>query len=150
MSCNVDVAAQLHAAGMRVTVQRLKIAATVHDSDGRRTADEILGAIQSESGYAAMSLATVYRTLNTFADLRLIAEFDPGRGNAAFEWIHPEHPHHHLICVDCGSEAELDRRLIDQVAKAIHQRTGFAPFLDHVSLRGRCRSCSEGNTAKRN
>src|SRR4051794_23909312 len=68
-----------------------------------------------------VGIASVYRALETLADLRLVKRVDAGDGIARYEpaTVDGDH-HHHLVCRDCGKvEAFTDSRLeraIDRVA----------------------------------
>ncbi len=70
------------------------------------------------------------------------------RGSAAYEWLNPQHPHHHALCVDCGAEVEIAPRLLERFGRAVKAESRFTPFLDHLALVGRCAAC-EGQTSSR-
>jgi Fur family transcriptional regulator, ferric uptake regulator len=76
-----------------------------------------------------VGIASVYRTLETLADLRLVKRVDAGDGIARYEPARPDGDHHHhLVCRDCGKvEAFADPRL----ERAIHKVAGG------LGLRGR-------------
>src|ERR671936_617433 len=68
-----------------------------------------------------VGIASVYRALDTLAELRLVKRIDAGDGIARYEPSRPDGDHHHhLVCRDCGkveafSDARLERA-IDKVA----------------------------------
>jgi Fur family transcriptional regulator, ferric uptake regulator len=140
MSCERETAEGLRTRGRRFTVQRLKVAAALRHSGGHCTAEEIHEIVSREDPHAGMPLSTVYRTLGTLKELRLVAELDAG-GRAAYEWVELEQPHHHLICQRCGAEQDLNRRLPERLCEEILAETGFEAYLDHLSLAGRCANC---------
>jgi Fe2+ or Zn2+ uptake regulation protein len=142
MSCEHDTAQELRDSGRRFTVQRLKIAAALRHSGGHCTAEEIHEIVSREDPHAGMPLSTVYRTLGTLKELRLVAEVDAG-GRAAWEWVNPDEPHHHLICQRCGVELDLDPKLLERLGEQIEAETGFEAYLDHIAIVGRCRACHE-------
>lgn len=140
MSCTAAVERRLRETGLRVTPQRLAVGeALIHASD-HRTAEEIQARLQAESAQP-VSLATVYRTLHTLVERRVVGHLDRGRGSAAYEWLDPHHRHHHAVCVDCGAEVEIAPRLLDRFERAVKAETHFTPFLDHLALVGRCADC---------
>ncbi len=141
MSCEYDTAKELRQTGRRFTVQRLRVAAALRHSGGHRTAEEIHELVAQAEPHASMPLSTVYRTLGTLKELRLVAEVDAG-GRAAYEWV-AEQPHHHLMCQRCGTEAGLDPRLLEQLGEGIRAATGFDAYLDHVAINGCCARCRE-------
>ncbi len=90
-----------------------------------------------------VGIASVYRTLETLADLRLVKRVDAGDGIARYEAARPDGDHHHhLVCRDCGKvEAFADPRL----ERAIHKVTGalgYAIEEHEVVLTGACSDCA--------
>jgi Fur family transcriptional regulator, ferric uptake regulator len=89
-----------------------------------------------------VGIASVYRTLETLAALRLVKRIDAGDGVARYERADPagEH-HHHLVCRDCGKvEAFSDPRLeraIGRVAGGL----GYEVEEHEVVLTGACADC---------
>ncbi len=142
MSCEGDTAQELRDTGRRFTVQRLKVAAALRHCGGHRTAEEIHDLLATQDPHASMPLSTVYRTLATLKEARLVAEVDAG-GRAAYEWV-AEQPHHHLMCQRCGVEVGIEPRLLDDLAARIQSETGFEAYLDHLAIAGRCAACREG------
>jgi Fur family transcriptional regulator, ferric uptake regulator len=90
-----------------------------------------------------VGIASVYRALETLADLRLVKRVDAGDGVARYEpaTAGGDH-HHHLVCRDCGKvEAFSDLRLeraIDRVAGGL----GYSVEEHEVVLLGACADCS--------
>jgi Fur family ferric uptake transcriptional regulator len=90
-----------------------------------------------------VGIASVYRALDTLADLRLVKRIDAGDGVARYERARPggDH-HHHLVCRDCGKvEAFSDPRLeraIGRVAGGL----GYAVDEHEVVLTGACADCA--------
>lgn len=90
-----------------------------------------------------VGIASVYRALETLADLRLVKRVDAGDGIARYEpaAVDGDH-HHHLVCRDCGKvEAFSDSRLeraIDSVAGGL----GYSVEEHEVVLLGACADCS--------
>ena len=89
-----------------------------------------------------VGIASVYRTLDTLADLRLVKRIDAGDGIARYEPSPPDGDHHHhLVCRDCGKvEAFSDpwlERAIDRVADGL----GYAVDEHEVVLTGACSDC---------
>jgi len=90
-----------------------------------------------------VGIASVYRALETLADLRLVKRIDAGDGIARYEPSRPDGDHHHhLVCRDCGKvEAFSDDRLeraIDKVAGGL----GYSVDEHEVVLTGACADCS--------
>jgi Fur family ferric uptake transcriptional regulator len=90
-----------------------------------------------------VGIASVYRTLDTLVELRLVKRIDAGDGVARFEPADPggDH-HHHLVCRDCGKvEAFSDARLERAIGKVAD---GLGYYVDEheVVLTGACADCS--------
>ena len=90
-----------------------------------------------------VGIASVYRALETLAELRLVKRVDAGDGIARFEPSRPDGDHHHhLVCRDCGKvEAFSDPRLeraIDKIAGGL----GYAVEEHEVVLTGACADCA--------
>jgi Fur family ferric uptake transcriptional regulator len=89
-----------------------------------------------------VGIASVYRALETLAELRLVKRVEAGDGVARFEPARPDGDHHHhLVCRDCGKvEAFSDERLeraIDKVAGGL----GYSVDEHEVVLTGACSDC---------
>ena len=90
-----------------------------------------------------VGIASVYRTLDTLVDLRLVKRIDAGDGVARFERADPggDH-HHHLVCRDCGKvEAFTDPRLERAIGK-VSTGLGYSVDEHEVVLTGACSDCS--------
>lgn len=143
MSCQSDTAAILARSGRRVTTPRLKVASALRHAGGHRSAAEIYEHLLAGDRETAISLATVYRTLETLKSLRVVSEVHDGSGAASYQWLEAGEAHHHLLCMRCGSRSDLDGALFDRVRGPIREETDFEPFIDHLTIRGLCRDCVE-------
>lgn len=141
MSCEADTIRALRESGSRVTTPRLKIAVALRHMGGHRTAEEIREALLADDPHTAIALPTVYRTLNTLRETGLVATIDAPRARTTYSWVDPDAPHHHLVCVRCGAELPLDRRVLADLSRAIEQQTDFEPHLGHLAIPGLCRAC---------
>ncbi len=141
MTCEADTVAALRAAGSRVTTPRLKIAVALRHLGGHRTAEEIHDALATDDAHSAIALPTVYRTLNTLRESGLVAKIDAPRSRTTYSWVDQHAPHHHLVCMRCGAELPLDRRVLADLVRAIEEQTDFEPHLGHLAIPGLCREC---------
>ena len=142
MSCEPQTRQVLRDTGRRVTTPRLRIASVLRHARGHRTADEIHALVRGDDPDTAISLSTVYRTLDTLQEMRLVSSVDEGVGRAAYQWLDSAEPHHHLVCKGCGAEAALDGEIFDRLSATVREETGFEPFLDHFVISGLCRDCA--------
>ena len=93
-------------------------------------------------GRRPVGIASVYRALETLAELRLVKRIEAGDGIARFEPARRRRHHHHLVCRDCGkveafSDARLERA-IDKVAGGL----GYSVEEHEVVLTGACADCA--------
>lgn len=138
----IEVARAIRASGRRLTAQRSKILSTLRAAGGHATAEQIYARVSAADPHAGLSLSTVYRTLEQFAELRLVARLDGASGSASYEWRDPEAPHQHLLCGDCGAIAELELPELVALGERIRERTGFEPDIHHLGIAGLCRDCA--------
>src|SRR3990172_2965506 len=119
MSCEREMAAVLRGAGQKVTPQRMLILCSVHHAEGHITASQILAEVRRSQPYIHAS--TVYRTLASAKELRLVSETKMGGGDNTFEWLGADR-HHHLICRVCGEGGTLEAAHLSRFAPAASSR----------------------------
>ena len=98
-----EVSAELKAAGLQVTAQRLAVYRAVQTSP-HAIADEICQSVRSELG--VISRQAVYDALNVMSDHGLIRRIQPAGSAARYE--HRVDNHHHLVCRECGNLIDID------------------------------------------
>jgi len=140
MSWSEHVLAALQDAGLRRGGARRAVVEFLERQDCCRSAQEIHEGIVSSGG--AVGVASVYRTLDTLAELRLVQRVDVGDGIARFEQFggKNEHHHHHLVCDDCGRVEPFTDERLEQALERVAGRLGYA-MQHEVVLRGACGAC---------
>jgi Fur family ferric uptake transcriptional regulator len=138
MSCEKETATALRQAGQKVTPQRLLILSCVRHAGHHITAGEVLDRVRAS--YPFIDASTVYRTLTSARELRLVSDTRIGGADTEFEWIGGD-KHHHLVCRVCGSKTELPDHYLDSVATALMQDAEFEADLDHFAIFGVCKDC---------
>jgi Fur family ferric uptake transcriptional regulator len=146
MSCETETATLLRGAGQKVTPQRMLILAALRHQRTHVTAAELLDEVRRS--YPFLDISTVYRTLSSARDLKLVSELTRTGADAQFEWIGNE-PHHHLICKVCGGETTLDNNLMEGLADRLRQEQGFRADLTHFAIAGVCRTCDKTEAESR-
>lgn len=132
----------LRDAGHRASAPRAAVLELVGRQSCVLSAREIADELR-RSG-RAVGVATVYRTLELLAGLRLVQRLDVGGVSARYEPSLPDgqHHHHHLVCDECGhvtpfEDARLERAIAD-LGRRLDHTVG-----DHdVILRGSCPRCA--------
>jgi Fur family ferric uptake transcriptional regulator len=141
VSCETDIAGLLRGSGQKVTPQRLIILTCLRHAGGHVTAAQLLE--EARRSYPYIDASTVYRTLASGKDLRLVSETNLGSGDTLFEWVGEER-HHHLICRSCGKVDSLDEAHLVKLGAALEKDTGFHADLDHLAIFGTCKACTDG------
>ena len=103
MGHNIDVVKKkLYDKDYKLTPQRRVILGVfAKNPDKHLSAEEVWGIVKGTN--PEIGLATVYRTLDLFAELDILQKMDFGDGRGRYEFYESEvHNHHHLICLKCG------------------------------------------------
>lgn len=143
MSCTADTIELLHRAGLRATNGRAAVVTALRHAGGHRSVEELIEWIHGESGlYAALSVSTVYRTLEALEETGLVGAVRRQGVATTFEWMGSQESHAHLLCERCGSELLLPASVQRRIETAIVRSTAFQPSLGHLTIRGECASCA--------
>jgi Fur family ferric uptake transcriptional regulator len=128
-------------AGYRSGGARAAVVRLLERQDCCLSAQEIHDRLRSAR--RPVGIASVYRALDTLADLRLVKRIDAGDGIARYEPLRPDGDHHHhLVCRDCGKvEAFTDPRLERAIDRAAGS-SGYSVDEHEIVLTGACASCS--------
>ena len=132
-----ELSIRFRALGLKVTPQRQAIFRVLHGNESHPTAEAVYDAVVVEM--PAISLKTVYQTLNDLARLGEIAALDLGTGAARFD-PNVEGDHHHLVCERCGKVRDLRADLGPLELKPA-DRQGFTVGRTDIVFRGVCREC---------
>jgi Fur family ferric uptake transcriptional regulator len=126
--------------GVRITQQRRTILQVLCEMDGHTSAEEIhhRAILYREH----LDLSTVYRTLETLRQRRIVSRTDLGQRPARYE-ILSDNSHHHLVCQRCGKVTDLDEAYFVPMVQNIQEDLGFEPILDHMALFGLCEKCRQ-------
>ena len=96
--------------GLSVTPQRLSIYKALIGDTSHPKPEDVYKRIEKE--HPTISLATVYKTLETFERYGIITMVTPLHNTVRYDTM--TQPHHHIVCVKCKKVIDLfDDRLID-------------------------------------
>lgn len=110
------------AMGLRMTGQRRIIAQVIEDADDHPDVEELF---KRASGLdAAISIATVYRTVKLFEEAGILDKLEFGDGRARYEDAEREH-HDHLIDMNSGEVIEFVDAEIEALQERIAQKLGY-------------------------
>jgi Fur family transcriptional regulator, ferric uptake regulator len=142
---SIDYEGIIHAAGYRVTPQRIDILDAVCAGGGHTTLGEIYARVRQVD--PSIDRSTLYRTLKLFVELGLVVLADMGDGETYYEIAKP-HRHHHLICRQCRKEQEIEHSLLQPMFDQVYQQYGFRADSDHLVLFGICGECQRSREAE--
>lgn len=110
----------LKSCNLKATPQRISVL-KVLDENNHPTIDELFERIREE--HPAVSLATVYKNLNTLKDEGIVVEVNTPNGKMRYDIFNI--PHIHLVCSNCGKIDDMPCDLaFDDYKKDIEDKTG--------------------------
>lgn len=128
---------KLKEAGLKVTLQRIKILHMLQSNhSGRHLTAEAIYKTLIQSGEEA-SLATVYRALTQFESAGLVKRHHFDGSQSVFEINHGEH-HDHILCLECGHIEEFYDEEIEWRQHAIAKYLDFHLIEHCLILYGHC------------
>lgn len=122
-----DIELAAAAAGMRMTDQRRVIAQVLSAADDHPDVEEVYRRAVSQD--AAISIATVYRTVRMFEEAGILERHDFGDGRARYEPASEVH-HDHLIDVQSGRVIEFSNEEIERLQSEVARSLGYK-LVDH-------------------
>lgn len=129
--------AECRARGLRRTPQRLAVFRTVARDPGHPTADAVYRRLRR--AMPSLSLATVYRALESLAREGFVRRVGSGEGTARFD-ADPT-PHQHLVCRSCGRLEDAAYEPFNRLVPPAEGPDGFAPEALDIRIIGLCRRC---------
>jgi Fur family ferric uptake transcriptional regulator len=131
---------RLRAAGKRITPQRRLVLGILGQASKHLDANEIHE--QGRRIDSSLSLSTVYRTLGTLKDVRVVRELHLDGEHHHYE-LYDRGDHYHLVCLECGRVLEVDSSPFAQAAAAAGRIHGFRVASAEVELSGFCAECRD-------
>ena len=126
----------LKQSGLKVTPQRLSVS-RILDRHTHPTIDELYDEILKEN--PSVSLATVYKNLNTLKDEGLVVEVNIVNQKARYDIY--EHPHIHVVCENCGSveDVSYDDAELGKYQEALEKKIGN--IIERLNIVASVKSC---------
>ena len=88
-----------------------------------------------------ITLSTVYRTVSTFVDAKIINKMETKDGVGLYS-VHKDSHSHYLECTGCHKRARLDFCPYTKVKQEIKKQNGFEISDDQI-LYGLCNECNK-------
>jgi Fur family ferric uptake transcriptional regulator len=124
--------------GVRPTRQRLAVAEVLASFDDFRSAQDIHDLLGRRG--ERVGLATVYRTLQSFADAGELDVLRTEEGEAIYRRCSTTH-HHHLVCRSCGATVEVEGPAVERWTNAVAAEHGYSDLSHTLELFGICPAC---------
>jgi Fur family ferric uptake transcriptional regulator len=125
--------------GLKNSIQKDYILKILYFSTEHLTAEEISNKIKTEYK-VSIGIATVYRAMKFFSDLKLVNQLDIGDGIIRYELNLSNH-HDHLICTSCGKIIEFEDDLIELNQIKIAEKNNFILKEHIMTIYGLCEDC---------
>jgi Fur family transcriptional regulator, peroxide stress response regulator len=129
--------AALEANGQRFTEQRAAVYRVLMATDRHPSADDVFTAVRRV--IPDISLATVYKSLETLVSCGLASKLGYGDGSARYDGRTDPHPH--ARCLSCGKVLDLPGRLDVEALAGLGEVPGFSVEGYRFELVGVCASC---------
>ena len=121
----------------RLTKQRAAVLRAL--GDGKHlSAETILERVRAEM--PAVSLGTIYRTLDILRSIGLVQIFSHAGGAAKYEAALEKH--HHLVCTQCGEVTNVNVNEALALSQSIAHEHGFDDVDCALVVTGRCARCA--------
>ena len=128
----------LESSGQRFTEQRATVYRHLAGTDIHPTADEVFLAVRRD--LRGISLATVYKSLETLVGCGLAVKLSYSDGSARYDGR--TDPHHHARCLVCGRVSDIPGEVAAREIDALSSRaTGFTITGYRLELSGYCTAC---------
>ena len=123
---------QLQQSSYKLTPQReATVRVLIENEKDHLSAEDVYLKVKDKA--PEIGLATVYRTLELLAELKVVDKINFGDGVARFDLRKEgaKHFHHHLVCMECGRVDEIHEDLLPKVEERVESEYQFK-ILDHL------------------
>jgi Fur family peroxide stress response transcriptional regulator len=127
--------------GCKATPQRIAICRFALHTRDHPNAQKIYAEVKAL--FPTISLATVYKTLQTLSELGLIQELDFPIGQARFDSYMK--PHMNLVCTQCGNIQDVNDRAAGEIVERAASVAKFTATGQRLDVYGICQKCQKKN-----
>lgn len=123
---------------LKATPQRLSVLKVLHKNE-HPTIDELYESIKSE--HPSISLATVYKNVNTLKEHGVVIEVNMPNGKMRYD-IYTK-PHIHVVCTECGNVEDMEYSvdLYDYQTKLEKEKDWKINRIDVIATINGCKNC---------
>lgn len=137
MKTRDEIRAQFRARKVPLTHQRLAVYEELSSRHDHPSAEALYESLRKP--YPSLSLATVYKTLQTLHEMRMVSRVDSPTAQARYDAI--TDVHHHAVCTGCGRIEDLFDERLDRLPPP--KSGGFQVQGHSVHFHGLCAACAK-------
>ena len=138
-AANARLREALDTTGHRYTEQRAAVYRFLSSTTSHPNADEVFQEVRAH--VPGISLATVYKSLETLVNCGLASKLTYSDGSARYD-ARMDH-HHHARCVSCGRVMDVQGQLGEEdLTEFARGLDGFSVLGYRLELSGFCAACS--------
>ncbi len=126
----------LNSRSQKITAPRLEILGILKSNHKPLTMSEI----HNQTKNKKIDLATVYRTINLFAELGIVYEIDFKDEFKRYELVYDRHHHHHIVCKKCKKVENVETCILDELEKLLTKK-GYTEISHSLEFFGVCENC---------
>lgn len=125
--------------GFKATPQRLAVYDALSSTKSHPNAEMLYNMLQPS--YPTMSLATVYKTMDIFAELGLIQVLNVGEDSYRYDAETASHPH--IRCIECNRVDDIFDFQAEGLMSEVGAQTGYQLTGRQLYFFGRCPECQK-------
>ncbi|MBS1518898.1 MAG: transcriptional repressor [Bacteroidetes bacterium] len=130
----------LNSHSQKITKPRIKILKILKSNNKPLTIAEISEKLTDRK----IDLATIYRTMNLFEELRIVNQIDFKDEFKRYELIYDRHHHHHIVCRKCRKVENVEPCLLDNIEHYLKDK-GYTEVTHSLEFFGICSECGSKN-----
>lgn len=141
---------QLTSRGYKLTTQReATLRVLLENEQDHLSAEDVFMLVKQK--HPEIGIATVYRNLELFAELHIVAKMNFGDGVVRFDLRSDdhEHMHHHLICSACGALKEIKEDWLAELEERIEREYGFKVIDHRLDFTGTYQTCKDSECKRK-
>lgn len=125
---------------LKVTPQRLSILKILRQTHIHPSAETIYNSLRDE--HPTMSLATVYKTLDSFVQTGLAQQINVGEDS--YRYDADTTPHAHVQCTSCRAVVDMPHpKHVTELKEEVREHSGFRLTSEQIYFYGVCPECQQ-------